>query len=52
MQGCCSEECRGMGSMHFVARNSRQWPKGVEGGKMVGRGELYREWVSSMSHQE
>ena len=52
MKGCCSPECRDMTAHHFVARNSRQWPKGVKGGKMIGRGELYREWVSSMSHCE
>merc|ERR1719228_2610346 len=31
MQGCCSEVCREDTKHHFVARNSRQWPKGVEG---------------------
>jgi len=49
MRGCCSEDCKDNVSHHFLIRNSRQWPKGVEGGKMIGRGELYREWVSHMS---
>lgn len=52
MQDRCSVQCRDMNSHHFVARNSRQWPRGVEGVKMIGRGELYREWIASMSHPE
>ena len=34
-----------MTNHHFVARNSRQRPRGVEGGKMIGRGRGVQEAV-------